>query len=90
MPSSSSISRCQRLVLMSDTCYNCGARGWQDKKNFTCRTCGYSIPETKTMDAADILFCSKCGCHYTNGCQTHEKIYQSSPSFIKKPVKPKE
>ena len=54
-------------------CPNCGHKGFNlKKKDFECPKCGYHDPNfIKDSNEVKIVYCNKCGCHYTNRCSLH-------------------
>lgn len=56
------------------TCPNCGGKDWDKqlkRKDPQCDHCGFKQVETKVESAITMTFCEGCGCHYSNGCDTH-------------------
>lgn len=58
-------------------CPNCGKADFDSKrKGFECPQCGYKIIEAAQLGEVTLVFCDACGCHYSNGCPTHDKSTQ--------------
>jgi hypothetical protein len=56
---------------MSEHCPNCGAKGWEDRKDFECRKCGFKKGTAKELPPIDLVFCQSCGCTLSAFCTVH-------------------
>jgi hypothetical protein len=74
-------------------CQNCGSKNWSERDK-ECSACGYKeIAGRKMTDEYILVFCSLCGCHFTNEdgrCPQHGHVPQVKKIEVKAGVKPGE
>jgi hypothetical protein len=67
--------------MSKECCPNCGANSWSDKKGFVCNSCNYKVVEFSEKESIKIVYCSLCGCHYSNCCSLHNFDYCKEVKF---------
>jgi len=57
-------------------CPNCGKPGFEETKEFECRSCGFHEISNKEYAPIDLVFCEGCGCTLSTYCELHPKTRQ--------------
>jgi NMD protein affecting ribosome stability and mRNA decay len=52
-------------------CPNCGRKGWEEKKDYECRKCGFKKTDTKELPPIHLIYCDGCGCTLSDFCERH-------------------
>jgi ribosomal protein L37E len=67
-------------MAVDTNCPNCGHHDYKEKD--PCDSCGFLKPNPKKLAEAILIFCTKCGCHYTTDkgvCPLHDAEYVTAP-----------